>query len=262
MLLLTTQMAKVAMKKKKVATRFFKVMLPGYLNELPIPPKFARNLSVQNHRAATIRDPLGRSWPANVEGKGEDLWFCGEGWMNFVKGLDIGIGYFLVFKYKGNMKFYVKVFDLTACEVEYSHEICYSKRFELSSTLNKQGEAKASKTAEKLIKQFCKSLGPHFSITLKFCNLRSRPYLNVPLGFLASYRFENKSKVILVDPKGRSSPVRITIRKRRPIIQCCFGMGWHEFCLRNHLSAGDKCIFEIKSEEADAYIVHVHIIRE
>ncbi|XP_028554763.1 B3 domain-containing protein Os03g0212300 isoform X3 [Dendrobium catenatum] len=250
MLLLTTQMAKVAMKKKKVATRFFKVMLPGYLNEL-------------NHRAATIRDPLGRSWPANVEGKGEDLWFCGEGWMNFVKGLDIGIGYFLVFKYKGNMKFYVKVFDLTACEVEYSHEICsYSKRFELSSTLNKQGEAKASKTAEKLIKQFCKSLGPHFSITLKFCNLRSRPYLNVPLGFLASYRFENKSKVILVDPKGRSSPVRITIRKRRPIIQCCFGMGWHEFCLRNHLSAGDKCIFEIKSEEADAYIVHVHIIRE
>ncbi|XP_020594303.1 B3 domain-containing protein At3g18960-like [Phalaenopsis equestris] len=121
-------MAKVAMKKKKRkkkngATHFFKVMLPGYLNELAIPRKFARNMSVERERGATIRDPVGRSWHADVEGKGEDLWFCGEGWMNFVKGLEIGLGFFLVFKYKGNMDFNVKVFDLTACEVEYSHEI-------------------------------------------------------------------------------------------------------------------------------------------
>ncbi|XP_020595094.1 B3 domain-containing protein Os03g0212300-like [Phalaenopsis equestris] len=160
------------------------------------------------------------------------------------------------------MDFNVKVFDLTACEVEYSHEICYGKMLEASSPLNKQEESKASKTAEKLFKQFCKSLGPHFCITLKFCNLRSRPYLNIPFRFLTSHKLERKSRVILIDPKGRSSLVRITIKKRRPIIQCCFSMGWHEFCLRNHLSAGDKCIFEIKSEQADAYIVHVHIIRE
>ncbi|KAK8935854.1 putative B3 domain-containing protein [Platanthera zijinensis] len=253
-------MEMVAMAKKNGGTSFFKVMLPGFQNELRIPPKFARTIAIPNHRTATIRDPVDRSWPANVEGRGEDLRFGGEGWMNIVKGLDINLGFFLVFKYKGNLDFRVKVFDLSACELEYSLELCSAQAIESSPPLKKQTDAKT--TVEKMFRQFCKSLGPHFSVTMKFCHLRFQPYLNVPLGFLASCNMVSKSKVILVDPKGRYSPVKITIRKRRPVAQCCFGKGWHEFCLQNHLSAGDKCIFELKSEEADAYIVSVHIFRE
>lgn len=166
-------------------TRFFKVMVLGFQYELPIPPKFARNITIPNHRRATIRDPKGRSWHVNVEGRGKDLSFNGMGWMDFVKGLGISLGYFLVFKYNGNMEFKVKVFDPSGCESEYSHEVCchlpnYSAHaIEVSSPLDNQREIKASNTMEKVLKQFCKSLGPHFSVTLKFCHLRFKPYLKM-----------------------------------------------------------------------------------
>ena len=53
-----------------------------------------------------------------LEKANNNIWFCG-GWRDFVDYHSINYGYFLVFKYKGNSKFHVLVFDMTATEIEY-----------------------------------------------------------------------------------------------------------------------------------------------
>ncbi|KAG0471829.1 hypothetical protein HPP92_016375 [Vanilla planifolia] len=230
-------MAKASTKRRNRVSTFFKVMLPGFFNELALPPKFTRNLKGKAYTMATIRDPLGRIWNVEMGGRGETLYFGGEGWMNFVKSLDIGLGFFLLFIHKGKRNFHVKVFDLTACEKEYADEECNvskcsSQASELTLALYKPTETEAARNLEKMVKQFCKSLGPHFIRTMKFCNLRSEPYLNVPMEFLASYRLYSKCNVTLIDPNGGYWLVRLQIRKRRPVVQCCFHSGWHNFACK------------------------------
>ena len=53
-----------------------------------------------------------------LEKANNNIWFCG-GWRDFVEYHSINYGYFLLFKYKGNSKFHVLVFDMTTTEIKY-----------------------------------------------------------------------------------------------------------------------------------------------
>ncbi|KAK2665202.1 hypothetical protein Ddye_003776 [Dipteronia dyeriana] len=51
---------------------------------------------------------------------GKRTWFD-QGWHDFVEYHSITAGYFLIFKYEKNSNFHVLVFDLSACEINYSY---------------------------------------------------------------------------------------------------------------------------------------------
>ena len=83
-----------------------------------LPEKFVKEYGNKLSRVTTLTAPNGSIWQVRLEKANNNIWFCG-GWRDFVDYHSINYGYFLVFKYKGNSKFHVLVFDMTATEIEY-----------------------------------------------------------------------------------------------------------------------------------------------
>ncbi|WOK95216.1 B3 domain-containing protein [Canna indica] len=103
--------------------QFFKVLLPGFSEELLIPPRFSKNhVAHENHRMATIMSPLGNLWQITLEREGGDRVYFSSGWEEFARAHELRVGFVLVFRYEGNMVFGVKVFDLSGCLKEYDEE--------------------------------------------------------------------------------------------------------------------------------------------
>ena len=82
------------------------------------PKKFVREYEDKLSSIATLTVPNGSIWQVRLEKANNNIWVRG-GWQDFVEHRSINYGYFLVFKYKGNSKFQVLVFDMTATETKY-----------------------------------------------------------------------------------------------------------------------------------------------
>ncbi|XXG49259.1 hypothetical protein AAC387_Pa02g3491 [Persea americana] len=103
-----------AMSQKK-APMFFKFMLPGFSQKLCLPRAFLKNLKGDKCDKAILNSPLGKSWHVKVCGGNACMWFA-DGWFDFVQGHDLQLGECLVFRYDGDMVFYVIVFATSASE--------------------------------------------------------------------------------------------------------------------------------------------------
>ncbi|KAE8798770.1 B3 domain-containing protein [Hordeum vulgare] len=62
---------------------------------------------------------LRKLWDVEVVFDADGRMYLDRGWEQFVRADDLGIGYFLVFRYDGNATFAVKVFDTTMCRRRY-----------------------------------------------------------------------------------------------------------------------------------------------
>jgi hypothetical protein len=67
---------------------------------------------------ATLTIPNGHLWQVGLEKGNKEIWFD-DGWQDFMEAHSIHYGHFLVFRYEGNSKFHVVVFDNTATEIQY-----------------------------------------------------------------------------------------------------------------------------------------------
>ncbi|XP_042506878.1 B3 domain-containing transcription factor VRN1-like [Macadamia integrifolia] len=52
----------------------------------------------------------------------EAIWFH-NGWQGFLKHYNISAGHFIVFRYDGNSHFFVLIFNESACEINYPHNV-------------------------------------------------------------------------------------------------------------------------------------------
>jgi hypothetical protein len=68
--------------------------------------------------ATVLTAPYDHIWQVGLEKANKEIWFH-DGWQDFMEHHCIHYGYFLVFRYEGNSKFHVLVFDNTATEIEY-----------------------------------------------------------------------------------------------------------------------------------------------
>jgi hypothetical protein len=80
---------------------------------------------------ATLTAPNGHLWQVGLEKGNKEIWFH-DGWQEFMEYHSIHYGYFLVFRYEGNSKFHVLVFDNTATEIQYP----WSKDYELEDPVD------------------------------------------------------------------------------------------------------------------------------
>jgi hypothetical protein len=83
-----------------------------------IPEKFVREFGDELSAVATLTAPNGHFWQVGLEKANKKIWFH-DGWQEFMEYHSIHYGYFLVFRYEGNSKFHVLVFDNTATEIQY-----------------------------------------------------------------------------------------------------------------------------------------------
>ncbi|KAE8812593.1 B3 domain-containing protein [Hordeum vulgare] len=73
----------------------------------------------QNMKLRQARNGLRKLWDVEVVFDADGRMYLDRGWKQFVCAYDLGIGYFLVFRYDGNATFAVKVFDTTMCWRRY-----------------------------------------------------------------------------------------------------------------------------------------------
>jgi hypothetical protein len=83
-----------------------------------IPVKFVMEFGDELSDVATLTTPNGHLWQVGLEKENREIWFD-DGWQEFMEYHSIHYGYFLVFRYEGNSKFHVLVFDNTSTEIQY-----------------------------------------------------------------------------------------------------------------------------------------------
>ncbi|CAA2971110.1 B3 domain-containing transcription factor VRN1-like [Olea europaea subsp. europaea] len=107
-------------ERSNLPARFFKVILPSTTTQqrLRIPNKFVEKYGNELSSIVKLSDPIDIIWCVRLVKVETTLWLH-DGWEKFVEDHSIGYGYFLLFKYKGNSCFNVRIFDLTATEVDY-----------------------------------------------------------------------------------------------------------------------------------------------
>ncbi|CAJ1958467.1 unnamed protein product [Sphenostylis stenocarpa] len=86
-----------------------------------IPEEFIKRFGDELSTVATITVPDGRVWRMRLKKCGKDVFFRSK-WREFVKYYSLGYGSHLIFRYVGNSKFRVLIFDIT------SAEICYPRK--------------------------------------------------------------------------------------------------------------------------------------
>ena len=110
-----------------------------------IPVKFVMEFGDELSDVATLTAPDGHLWQVGLEKKERKIWFH-DGWQEFMEYHSIHYGYFLVFRYEGNSKFHVLVFDNTATEIRYPwREDC-----ELEDLVDKLKENEEMSNSDKL----------------------------------------------------------------------------------------------------------------
>ncbi|XP_045786508.1 B3 domain-containing transcription factor VRN1-like [Trifolium pratense] len=239
---------------EKESKHFMKAILPSpiHAKQIRIPDEFITRFGNELKNVATIIVPDGCVWEMELKKCDEHVFFC-NGWQEFVEYYSIGYGCYLSFKYKGNSKFRVIIFNAT------SVEICYPLK--TPSTNGEQNKKYSSPRKRKV--ETSESHGKKVKIMSKHASKRAEdaanvfnpnnPYfcskvakgrcvyvpsdfafkylkLNVPIKLQNSHG--EQQEVFCILPDSRSSYMRIS-------------KGFSKFQRNNNLSPGDYCVFEL-----------------
>jgi hypothetical protein len=152
-----------------------------------IPIKFVMEFGDELSDVATLTAPNGHLWQVGLVKENMEIWFD-DGWQEFMEYHSIHYGYFLVFRYEGNSKFHVLVFDNTATEIQYP----WSKNCKLEDEVGKLMEnemSNSNKLSPKHVEgrqravQAAKMLKPTSPSFMAFV----RPYHISRRGYLVSF---------------------------------------------------------------------------
>ncbi|KAK8321054.1 hypothetical protein V6Z11_A12G077200 [Gossypium hirsutum] len=99
---------------------FFKIILEATIRDkkLGIPRKFVKKYGKGLSSSVLLTVPSGDTWHAQLTKSDGVVWFQ-NGWQAFAEYYSLQYGHFLVFRYEGNGKFLVLIFDMSASEIEY-----------------------------------------------------------------------------------------------------------------------------------------------
>ncbi|XP_077239726.1 putative B3 domain-containing protein Os03g0621600 [Tasmannia lanceolata] len=106
---------------------FFKVLLGDFSECLRIPPAFMKHISMEASSSTAILKCIKDSvWTVELRKKINGT-YLQDGWKEFSQAHSLRGREFLLFRYDGNLRFSVQIFDETACQIE---DICDSKTCE------------------------------------------------------------------------------------------------------------------------------------
>ncbi|KAJ4846127.1 hypothetical protein Tsubulata_000824 [Turnera subulata] len=99
---------------------FFKIILGDTIDngKLMIPPRFTRKYGQGLPSTVLLDVPTGATWRVELVRCGAEIWLQ-NGWKEFADYYSLTYGHMLFFQYKGNHDFHVRIFDMSATEIEY-----------------------------------------------------------------------------------------------------------------------------------------------
>ncbi|KAG7993800.1 hypothetical protein I3843_01G024100 [Carya illinoinensis] len=102
------------------APHFFKIILADSLRhgKLMIPRRFVRKHGEGLSNLAFLNLPNGAEWKLELMRCDGEIWLQ-KGWQEFLEYYSVKPGHFLVFRYEGNSRFHVLIFDMSATEIDY-----------------------------------------------------------------------------------------------------------------------------------------------
>lgn len=246
---------------------FFKIYLPEHNSkQLVIPPDFMKNFRGKIPKKAILKNLRGEVWNVDLE-KAECKLLMKKGWEDFVIDNSLARGEFLIFTYKGNSVFSVKIFSINGCmkddepmatndqphmkvkqepnfdKVCRNHTGAYEKTplersMEIQQVSPESHEVMTRGAPERTIE----------SRNIRFTRVceEKRYELHIPAGIFTEYNIErpkiNRPEFILLKyRRGVSQTVKIWQGNHRVLIST----GWREFQLKNKMVKGDECVFEI-----------------
>ncbi|GAB2291364.1 hypothetical protein Dimus_025622 [Dionaea muscipula] len=106
------------MMNSKKPPYFLEVFLPGLSSDtLKVPLKFTRHMEGRTSGSVLLTGPSGHSWKVSLITQDGNL-CLDDGWSTFVRDHSIQCGDSLIFRYDGNLRFSVQIFDESSCEKE------------------------------------------------------------------------------------------------------------------------------------------------
>ncbi|XP_022740304.1 B3 domain-containing protein LOC_Os12g40080-like isoform X2 [Durio zibethinus] len=101
---------------------FFKIILEAAIRDrrLGIPRKFVRKYGNGLSSPVVLMVPGGATWHVELT-KSDGVVWLQNGWQEFAEHYSLKYGHLLVFRYEGNCKFQVLIFDMSASEIEYPY---------------------------------------------------------------------------------------------------------------------------------------------
>ncbi|XP_022971708.1 B3 domain-containing protein REM8-like isoform X1 [Cucurbita maxima] len=271
---------------------FFKIVLAHALKEqkLEIPKKFVGEYGLKafENNPTRLKVADGEEWEVGVTKSDGRVWFD-YGWQKFVEFYNVGLEYFLVFKYELRSScFHVVIFDPTATEIKYplkkklkmgtnfddlhliSHphpqvgkasfgamELMNNKRkLRLMTRTSERAGAMAKATTFQSM-----TPNPSFMCKIYPSHIQSGAYLNVPRRF-AERHIEEPTEMTLQDLDGRTWGVTyysyLTPKMKRRVE---LRSGWRKFFVDNDLKVADFCVFEMISKNSTTIAFKVDIFR-
>ncbi|XP_042444750.1 B3 domain-containing protein REM5-like isoform X2 [Zingiber officinale] len=239
---------------------FFKVLLPGFLEKLSIPRIFVENLpETDRPLKVSIRSPLRTFWQVQIKREGCTLYFT-DGWREFAEAHNFAVGFFLVFRYQGNMVFTVEVFGLNGGLKDYNHTggcRCLSRGLVRSGYEEKQqlvvdeDDALVEEQEEDhiIVEDSPLQLPSGTEPPLQF-QKKIRPYnlkykiMGIPRHLASRSEFNTDQMFLLKNMRGRPWPVNYHQNGKNGFLRS----GWDAFSKDNNLELGDRCIFKFISK--------------
>ncbi|KAK2430256.1 hypothetical protein P8452_43684 [Trifolium repens] len=240
---------------EKESKHFMKAILPSpiHAKQIRIPDEFITRFGNELKNVATIVVPDGCVWEMELKKCDEHVFFCNS-WQEFVEYYSIGYGCYLSFKYEGNSKFSVIIFDATSVEICYPfktpspNEEPNTKyqnprkrsKVETSESCGKKAKSMSkdtSKSAKDAANEF-KSNNPYFRIKI---TMRKHGY--VPTDFAQKYLKPNVP-IKLQNSYGEQWEVYCISHGAR-WYNMEISKGFLIFLRDSNLSHGDYCVFEL-----------------
>ncbi|KAK8653762.1 hypothetical protein V6N13_127746 [Hibiscus sabdariffa] len=137
---------------------FFKVILQDSVRDgvLGIPRRFVRKYGNQLPSIVKLEVPSGAVWQVELT-KSDETVRLQKGWREFAEHYSLEFGSFVVFRYEGNGRFHVLIFDRSASEIEYActrtehdgHDVSASGKRKENSNLSNPVPRKKLRTDSK-----------------------------------------------------------------------------------------------------------------
>ncbi|KAL6220482.1 hypothetical protein ACLB2K_008238 [Fragaria x ananassa] len=263
---------------------FFKIILDNTSRDikLKIPKKFVKKYGEHLSDSVCLKIPSGCEWEVGVTRNGNKVWFE-QGWQAFAKFYSLDYGVFLLFRYEGNSKFQVCIFDTSATEIAYpirieepenincedddnsvevlddfSHPRCPKTREKTPlPSPRPHKRRKISSNSDGKIQGKTDIIGKeHGGGSSSTQNVRKETPKNLRGSFVKN--FATQHQLVKLQVGDRSWHVKLNIYHKASWIAKLSG-GWPVFCQENSLSDGDVCIFELI--QVNDVVLKVHIFR-
>ncbi|WJX58209.1 hypothetical protein P8452_43687 [Trifolium repens] len=243
---------------EKEPKHFMKAILPSpiHAKQIRIPDEFITRFGNELKNVATIIVPDGCVWEMELKKYDEHVFFCNK-WQEFVEYYSIGYGYYLTFKYEGNSKFSVIIFDATSVEICYPFKTPITdgvepntkydsprkrSKVETSECRGKKVESMSkSKDASKSAKDAANEFNPNNPYFRS--KISCSGHVNVPFAFAPKYLKPNVP-IKLQNSNGEQWEVFCRLYEAK-WYNMQISKGFSKFQRDNNLSHGDYCVFEL-----------------